>query len=361
MKLLVVSFADQVDRHAAGLAAVRETWEAQGKEYADCTLDGEVVYADLLDVVLAEQAEAVLVVAGDDHRVGLVSEVMWKFDSAIRVASLAPLTSVEGVLAAGGDTDGVVAVLSGDSAPHLGPPASSRALLVGRGWVYNPRQHLRDDAIKGVRELIETPQALSFSDETGYRHVVGSDLVRLLVPLLDDAPLGVWVGEALGPDVWLGAVEALLPEGGGLRRELARERSETESPTFRPGGSLLVALDEQVIVDVDPGSQRLLACERTTPASLDRTVLSPGEAVMVEAGCRFGVSAKVVHLRFTRLWMKPDVLFGGALGDVVRQLGSQARQWCGTDVGLAMSVDEFLSIEEATLSGGVGQRKGSGI
>jgi hypothetical protein len=207
---------------------------------------------------------------------------------------------------------------------------------------------------------------LTVTDGEGYRHAVG--VVRYapsLLGLLDDRRLGALVQGAIGTtDLWLGALECLVPQSShAWRRELAVPLLAAGSSSFRPGLSVLVALDDDgSSLGIHQGSHRLRGQLVRDPRDPDRVVLGCGEVALVEAGCRFRLApGPFLHLRFIRGWMKPDILLAGVLQDRADQLGEQARQWCGIDVGLPTSVEEFLRIEEAALAGSLTLRKGSGI
>lgn len=367
MKLLVVASVGAPDQR---LAEIRDRWGGRGHQDEVHRLDGPVEYGELLDVVLEAQADTVLLagMAGDDALVESVVDVVWKFDNACRVVLDGPATTVDGVTPATGPAGSIVDALCGRVEPDRpsGGPSGIGPLLVSRGWAKVPARYLSAAGAAEIGAAIDAcdRDGSTIVDASGYRRAVGVPAHSAsLLTLLDDPRLGALVASAIGSaEMWLGALEGLVPgPDPGWRRELAGPLLQVAGAAFRPGLSMLVALDAGGgQVDVQPGSHRLRTEPIAEPAHVDRLPLAQGAAALVEGGCRFRLSAgRFVHLRFIRGWMKPDVLLAGPLRD--RRLGAQARRWCGMDIGLPTSVEEFLSIEEAALTGGLAQRKGSGI
>jgi hypothetical protein len=367
---------------SARLAEITGIWSGQGHQDAVHRLDGPVEYSVLLDAILDAQPDAVLLsgLDGDDARVRSVADVVWKFDNTCRVLLDGPPTTVEGVVAVDGQPSDVAAAVV--SRPHAAdpfspPPASASlpgpwsgtaALLVSRGWARGADRCLTAAAAAEIRAAMAAcdRDGMTVTDRDGYRHAVA--VVRYapsLLGLLDDPRLGGLVRTAIGlADIWLGALEGIAAGSSlGWRRELAVPLLAAGSSEFRPGLSVLVALDEDGgLLRAHAGSHRWPALLRRDPPSTDRVPLACGELALVEGGCRFRLDVgRFLHLRFIRAWMKPDILLAGPLRDQAARLGGQARQWCGLDIGLPTSVEEFLGVEEAALAGGLATRKGSGI
>ncbi len=366
------------------LAEISGIWADRGHEHTVHRLDGPVEYGTVLDVILDAQPDAVLLsgMDGDDALVRSVADVVWKFDNTCRVLVDGTTTAVVGVAAVNGPPCDVAAAVTGqpdaagaepDQTPvRLQPPAAAwsgtAALLVSRGWSRGRERYLSAAAAAQTRAAIGAcdRDGLTVADSDGYRHAVGvMRYAPSLLGLLDDRRLGELVESAIrSADMWLGALEGLTAGlSHGWRRELAVPLLATGSSEFRPGLSVLIALDDGGgLVRVHPGSHRLRAPLAGDPPGSDQVPLGCGEAALIEAGCRFRLDAgRFLHLRFIRGWMKPDILLAGPLHDRAAQLGEQARQWCGMDIGLPTSVEEFLSIEQAALTGGLARRKGSGI
>jgi len=372
------------------LTEIGDLWADRGHEHTVYRLDGPVEYGTLLDVILDAQPDAVLLsgMDGDDALVRSVADVVWKFDNICRVLVDGTTTAVVGVVAVNGPPCGVAAAVTGqpDAAGAAGvrpgqtlspaggaqPPAAGwprmAALLVSRGWARGRETYMAAAAAAETRAAIDAcdRDGLTVTDSDGYRHAVGVvRYAQLLLGLLDDWRLGELVESAIrSADMWLGALEGLTAgPSRGWRRELVVPLLATGSSEFRPGLSVLIALDDGGgMVRVHPGSHRLRTPPTDDPPGSDQVPLGCGEAALIEAGCRFCLDAgRFLHLRFIRGWMKPDVLLAGPLHDQAAQLGEQARQWCGMDIGLPTSVEGFLSIEQAALTGGLARRKGSGI
>ena len=382
MRFLVVVSAGTVGT-SARLAAITGIWSGHGHEHAVHPLDGPVEYSTLLDAILEAQPDAVLLsgLDGDDARVRSVADVVWKFDSTCRVLVDGPPTTVEGVVAVNGQPSEVAAAVVGRpqaTDPGFSPPSAlaslpglwsgTAALLVSRGWARGTDCCLTAAAAAEIRAAMAAcdRDGMTVTDRDGYRRAVA--VIRYapsLLALLDDPRLGGLVHTAIGSaDIWLGALEGMTAGSSpGWRRELAVPLLSAGSSEFRPGLSVLVALDEDGgLLCAHAGSHRWPAPLRRDPPSTDRVPLACGELALVEAGCRFRLDVgRFLHLRFIRAWMKPDILLAEPLRDQAAQLGGQARQWCGLDVGLPTSVEEFLSVEQSALAGGLATRKGSGI
>ena len=381
MRLLILEPGEKADDD---LYALSQAWEAGGDQVSSHRLTNPVEYSELLDVVLDAQPEVVLVAgAADDQIVAQVAEVTWKFDSACRVAVTAEAARVPGVVPIGGNADRMRAALRGDTAAKAAASVSSAqagqaarsaeravsALIASMGWAEVALDVPNAQTLAQVRAAVEEDarDGLAFTGD-GYQHwvAVGRDAPDLL-RMLEDRSLGRYVTRAVGsPDVWLGALEVIAAWGTPLwRRELGDVLSATPGSDFRPGLSVLWPVDDsESVVEVQSGSHRLRAADPLSgkPVAYTTVTLRPGTGLLVTGGCRHRlVAGRFLHLVFIRGWMKPQVLLAQALGDQAAYLGEQGRRWCGADIGLPISIVEFLAVEEASLSGGLSQRKGSGI
>lgn len=385
MRLLILEPCEAAQHD---LDALSEAWAACGDQVSSHRLTGPVEYSELLDVVLEAQPEVVLVAGpADDQVVAQVADVAWKFDSACRVAVAADAARIPGVVPVGGNADGMRTALRGEAAAEAAAPGTSAqagwaaraagpaewvaaALIASMGWAEVTLDVPRARTLAQVRATVDNDErnGLVLSDDDGYQHWVAvgrraPDLLRML----EDGSLGRYVTRAAdSPDVWLGALEVIAARGAPVwRRELGDVLSATPGSDFRPGLSVLLPVDDsESLVEVQSGSHRLRAVAPPSgePVAQTTVVLRPGAVLLVTGGCRHRlVAGRFLHLLFIRGWMKPQVLLAQALGDQATHLGEQGRRWCGVDVGLPTSVAEFLAVEEASMSGGLSQRKGSGI
>jgi hypothetical protein len=212
-------------------------------------------------------------------------------------------------------------------------------------------------------------------------HVVGPDVstraIALLehsdsaLGLLDEESLGTLVDEALGSDVILSRAEGVITPAAPRpvwQSDFGKPRQNLPARFFRPGIALWTALSA-------PGGslEVLRASQHFNPAgALDEAELpavcltvQPGECLLLEGGVRYRLlTPQTIWLcfAFVRPWIKPEVLFFSALSkNRFERLGRRGRRWCGAQLGLPISVEEFLAIEAEALAGDFGRAKGSGI
>jgi hypothetical protein len=189
--------------------------------------------------------------------------------------------------------------------------------------------------------------------------------------LLDDEKLSLWVKRALDQDLILSRAEGVTgprDTESAWQSDFREARRHLSSRAFRPGFTLWIPLkDEGGTLDVIRSSQHMNGCQTLPDKGLTpvRLLIAQGCAVLLEGGAHYrlaGEKALWLCLAFIRPWMKPEVLFASALSpDRLSRLGRRGRHWCGLDIGLPTTVEEFLEIEAAALESEFGRVKGSGI
>jgi hypothetical protein len=363
-----------VERRADEIGAM---WRATGDDAVSHRLSGSVEYAEFLDTVLDAQPDVVLIVGagGDDSVVTPIADVVWKFDNSCRVAVDSGPSAVDRVIVAAGDAPDVVGALRVTRQPThqpakadgAAPPRGGTVVIASVGWAVVDLDLISPDTAAQLRAAVDAGEraGLAFTDGAGYRHwpAVAADAPGLLAAL-EHERLATLVAEAMGsPEVWLGDLEVLGASDGWLRHDVG-VLAATAGADFRPSVSVLSPINDELTVAVQNGSHRLRGAEfgGSGPVHAEEVSLRPGQALLVAGGSRHRlVSGRALHLRFIRGWMKPAVLLFQALGERAELLGPRGRQWCGADIGLPISVAEFLQVEEASVTGGLAQRKGSGI
>ena len=188
--------------------------------------------------------------------------------------------------------------------------------------------------------------------------------------IINDESFGLLIDEAVGVDAVLSRAEGFITaEESQLawRRDFDRILRTVPSRRFTPGLTVLIALDEK------PGrveiirSSHLLKSKSSLvdhPKFIQQVMLPEGSAVLL-AGVYYRhcwASSIWLNLAFIRPWIKPDILLASALQpDRIAKLNSRGQRWCGLQVGLPTSVEEFLEIEAIALNSDFGRGKGSGI
>lgn len=235
-------------------------------------------------------------------------------------------------------------------------------------------------------EIIPAPECARLAEEIGRAVAQGPCIsgpggalraIALLahsdsaLELLNDEKLSQWVNRALDQDMILSRAEGVLGprEADSVwQSDFQEPRRHLPSRAFRPGFTLWIPLrDEGATLDVIRSSQHVDGCRTLPDKGLThvRLLIARGCAALLEGGVHYrlaGEDAPWLCLAFMRPWMKPEVLFASALGpDRLRRLGRRGQHWCGLDIGLPTTVEEFLEIEAAALESEFGRVKGSGI
>jgi hypothetical protein len=185
--------------------------------------------------------------------------------------------------------------------------------------------------------------------------------------LLDDAALGELLDEVLGEDALLGRADGVCGTIPAWQHDFARVRRDLSARALRCGVSLWIPLRPGGgVMDVLVASQHATGgAPEGSRLSVASEPVPQGAAIVLEGGVRFRVpqaDGEWFAMSFVRPWIKPDVLYATALGDAaVRRLGVRGRRWCGLELGLPTSVEEFLAIEAAAVAGTAATAKGSGI
>ncbi len=153
------------------------------------------------------------------------------------------------------------------------------------------------------------------------------------------------------------------------RREFMRIRKGAPQRRFRPGVELLLPVSTEglAIEMVDCG--HLLPAGRDLAQAVEhlplcRIEVPQGHVVLLDAGQPWRITEEMLFARLTFVcgWIRPDYLHSDALeADLFAAMGSRARALCGEEIGLPVSVADFLAIEKAALDGNTGKVKGSGI
>jgi hypothetical protein len=255
-----------------------------------------------------------------------------------------------------------------ERAAGAAPSAKSyvRALLSAEGChPGGPLVEAWEELAQEVRQAASGPVARGSGGEV--RAVAALALSDRALGLLDDAALVAMVDSGLADATVLSRADGVVAGAPAWRRSFGGPLRDLPPRALRPGISVWLALSADARMEV-------LRCSQHLPADADPEAcglpfldlrVPPGHALLLEGGVvhRPAPAGSVwLALDFVRPWIKPEVLLAAALApERLARLGEQGRRWCGAQLGLPTSVDEFLAIEEAALSSGVGLAKGSGI
>lgn len=190
-----------------------------------------------------------------------------------------------------------------------------------------------------------------------------------LLEVFEHTELGSLVDGVIGDDAVLSIVQSLSGGGQEWQYDFAHIRRSVSPRSFRCGVTALLALGtESRLVEVLRGSQNLPeGAHAETAFFINASVeVYPGCVLILEAGVHYRLRQaphnQWLKFQFIRPWIKPHILYSSALDkNRLARFGSRGRRWCGLDVGLPTSVEEFLAIEQAALEGATGRAKGSGI
>lgn len=135
---------------------------------------------------------------------------------------------------------------------------------------------------------------------------------------------------------------------------------------LRPGLTMLLPLE------LSGGTVEVVRCSQHLPVAMKRpsdlnstdVPITCGDALVLESGICYRPLAPSawMDLSFCRSWIKPEIYLASALAPHRLERSShQVRQLCGRELGLPVSVQQFLKIEEMALSSTMGKSKGSGV
>jgi hypothetical protein len=134
---------------------------------------------------------------------------------------------------------------------------------------------------------------------------------------------------------------------------------------LRPGITMLVPLElSGGTVEVVRCSQHLPAGRRPDDLDSVEVPIACGDALVLESGICYRPLAPSawMDLSFCRSWIKPEIYFISALAPHrLERSSDRVQHLCGKHLGLPVSVQQFLKIEEMALSSTMGKAKGSGV
>jgi hypothetical protein len=217
-------------------------------------------------------------------------------------------------------------------------------------------QHLSSDAQTAMERGVAQTGALPQSSDA-------------LLEVLEHTEFGSLIDGVIGDDGVLSIVQSMSGCGQEWQYDFAHIRRSVPPRSFRCGVTVMLVLGtESRLVEVLRGSQNLPEGMDAETASFIKADVEvhPGCVLILEAGVHYRLQRAShnpwLKFQFIRPWIKPHILYSSALEkDRLARFGSRGRRWCGLDVGLPTSIEEFLAIEQAALEGATGRAKGSGI